>query len=192
MTTILSCVIKLIFGTWDVHLEHHPAFFGPWVWEREEMMTLITASLILSESRYSCSDMSTSTHPAHGAPRAMSSLQYLTIGPRLPCLMWDRSGEGPTGPISPRGPGAPAGPIIPGGPDEPSGPGEPTDARENRMRNGTTGRKNLNSKCTPIGSILKWIFPVHDYDWLNCIWSHCVMKATLHVNCISPLFLSHE
>lgn len=51
----------------------------------------------------------------------------LTIGPRRPSLMWERSGEGPTGPIRPRGPGGPGDPIIPGGPDEPWSPGDPTD-----------------------------------------------------------------
>ncbi len=45
--------------------------------------------------------------------------------PRRPCLICDRSGEGPMGPMSPLGPGMPGGPICPGGPEEPLGPGLP-------------------------------------------------------------------
>ncbi len=45
--------------------------------------------------------------------------------PRRPCLICDRSGEGPMGPMSPLGPGMPGGPICPEGPEEPLGPGLP-------------------------------------------------------------------
>lgn len=51
--------------------------------------------------------------------------KILTTGPLRPCLMWDRSGDGPMGPIEPRGPGCPGGPGIPGKPGLPFGPGEP-------------------------------------------------------------------
>lgn len=54
-----------------------------------------------------------------------SSDEILTTGPLRPCLMWDRSGDGPTGPMEPRGPGCPGGPGIPGKPGLPFGPGEP-------------------------------------------------------------------
>lgn len=51
--------------------------------------------------------------------------KILTTGPLRPCLMWDRSGDGPMGPIEPLGPGCPGGPGIPGKPGLPFGPGEP-------------------------------------------------------------------
>lgn len=51
--------------------------------------------------------------------------KILTTGPLRPCLMWDRSGGGPMGPMEPRGPGCPGGPGIPGKPGLPFGPGEP-------------------------------------------------------------------
>lgn len=51
--------------------------------------------------------------------------KILTIGPRLPCLICDMSGDGPMGPIDPRGPGSPGGPGDPGNPWLPFGPGAP-------------------------------------------------------------------
>lgn len=56
-----------------------------------------------------------------------------TIGPRRPCLMCERSGDGPMGPMSPRGPGRPGGPICPGGPGEPLGPGLPEKQRKSEI-----------------------------------------------------------
>lgn len=49
----------------------------------------------------------------------------LTTGPRLPCLMWDISGDGPIGPIIPLGPVGPGGPGGPWCPKDPLGPGAP-------------------------------------------------------------------
>lgn len=44
--------------------------------------------------------------------------------------MWERSGDGPMGPIEPRGPGCPGGPGIPGNPGLPFGPGEPVNKED--------------------------------------------------------------
>lgn len=57
---------------------------------------------------------------------AWQEVRILTTGPRLPCLIWDMSGDGPMGPIDPRGPGCPGGPGDPGTPWLPFGPGAPT------------------------------------------------------------------
>ena len=46
----------------------------------------------------------------------------LTTGPRLPCLIWDKSGDGPIGPMAPLGPGRPGGPGDPGLPFGPVAP----------------------------------------------------------------------
>lgn len=49
----------------------------------------------------------------------------LTTGPLLPCLMCERSGDGPIGPMAPLGPGTPGGPGEPGNPGLPFGPAIP-------------------------------------------------------------------